>query len=75
MIDSNLKRELLAACHQTMGSIHEQDGKRREARSFYEQALTIRQEYLPLGHPDITVLQRNITLLVSKRSGPTRTDE
>ena len=71
-IDSDLKRELLAACYQTMGSIHDQEGKHAEARNFYEQALRIRQEYLPLGHPDITILQRYITLLVSRRSGPNR---
>ena len=74
-IDSNLKRELIAACYQTMGNIHDQDGKYTDARNFYEQALKVRQSYLPLGHPDITVLQRHITLLVNKRSDGDRADE
>ncbi|CAF2964107.1 unnamed protein product [Rotaria sp. Silwood2] len=66
--DSVLKKELESSCYYNLGSIHDQDDKLSEARDFYEQALRIRQEYLPLGHPDITSLQRLITLLTENRS-------
>ncbi|CAF3231073.1 unnamed protein product [Rotaria sp. Silwood2] len=66
--DSVLKKELESSCYYNLGSIHDLDDKLSEARDFYEQALRIRQEYLPLGHPDITSLQRLITLLTENRS-------
>jgi hypothetical protein len=64
--NSNLKRELESSCCYCLGSIHDQEGKFSDAKIFYQKALTIRQEYLPLGHPDITHLQRLITLLSSE---------
>jgi tetratricopeptide (TPR) repeat protein len=65
-INSNLKREIESSCCYCLGSIHDQEGKFSDAKIFYQKALTIRQEYLPLGHPDITHLQRLITLLSSE---------
>jgi hypothetical protein len=62
-MDPLLKKELESSCYYNLGSIHDQEGKFSEAKTFYEQALRIRQEYLPLGHTDITILQRLITIL------------
>jgi hypothetical protein len=67
-IESVLKKELESSCYYNLGSIHDQEKKFSEARGFYERALTIRQAYLPLGHPDITILQRLITLISAKQS-------
>jgi hypothetical protein len=67
--DTVLIKELESSCYFNLGSIHDQNGKFFEARNFYEHALRIRQEYLPLGHPDVTVLQRLISLL-----SPTKSD-
>ncbi|CAF4536299.1 unnamed protein product, partial [Rotaria magnacalcarata] len=55
--------ELKSSCYYNLGSIHNQAGRTIEARKFYQKALDIRQAYLPLGHPDVTILQRLITLL------------
>ena len=66
--DSILLKELESSCYCNLGSIHDQHGKFISARNFYGHALKIRQEYLPLGHPDITVLQNLITLLSAKTS-------
>ncbi|CAF1074600.1 unnamed protein product [Rotaria magnacalcarata] len=60
---SILKEELKSSCYYNLGSIHNQAGRTIEARKFYQKALDIRQAYLPLGHPDVTILQRLITLL------------
>ncbi|CAF3329656.1 unnamed protein product [Rotaria socialis] len=60
---SILKEELKSSCYYNLGSIHNQEGKPIEARKFYQKALDIRQAYLPLGHPDVTILQRLIALL------------
>ena len=60
------KSELESSCLYCLGSIHDQEEKFSEAKVFYQKALAIRQEYLPLGHPDITHLQRLITLLSSE---------
>ncbi|CAF4326288.1 unnamed protein product [Adineta steineri] len=62
-IKSTLNKELESSCYFVLGSIHDREGKTSEAQTFYKKALSIRQEYLPLGHSDITVLQRLITLL------------
>ncbi|CAF0784554.1 unnamed protein product [Adineta steineri] len=62
-IKSTLNKELESSCYFILGSIHDREGKTSEAQTFYKKALSIRQEYLPLGHSDITVLQRLITLL------------
>lgn len=67
-IDVNLRRELESACYYCLGLIHDQEGKITEATNFYTNALRIRQEYLPLGHVDVTDLQRRITLLSSDRN-------
>lgn len=61
-------KEIIAACYHNLGVIHDHEKKYSDARKFYEQALMIRQEYLPLGHEDITVLQRSITVLTDKTS-------
>lgn len=61
----NVRRELESSCYYCLGLIHDQAGKVDEARTFYENALRIRQDYLPLGHNDLTELQRRITLLAS----------
>jgi len=66
--DAILKKEFESSCYYNLGLIHDQEGKFFDAKDFYEQALRVRQEYLPLGHSDITVLQRLITLLSAKRS-------
>lgn len=66
--ESILKKELESSCYYSLGLIHDQEGKFFDAKPLYEQALRIRQEYLPLGHSDVTVLQRVITLLSAKRS-------
>jgi tetratricopeptide (TPR) repeat protein len=65
-MNPGLKRELESSCCYCLGSIHDQEGKFTDAKIFYEQALRIRQAYLPLGHPDLTILQRLITLLSSE---------
>ena len=67
-IDPNERKELESACYYCLGLIHDHEGKIHEAGNFYENALRIRQEYLPLGHVDVTDLQRRITLLSSKRN-------
>lgn len=59
----SLRRELESSCYYCLGLIHDHAGKLDEARNFYENALRIRQDYLPLGHNDLTDLQRRITLL------------
>jgi tetratricopeptide (TPR) repeat protein len=66
--DAILKKEFESSCYYNLGLIHDQEGKFFDAKAFYEQALRVRQEYLPLGHSDITVLQRLITLISAKRS-------
>ena len=63
----SLKRELESSCYYCLGLIHDHAGKLDEARNFYENALRIRQDYLPLGHNDLTDLQRRITLLSSDK--------
>jgi tetratricopeptide (TPR) repeat protein len=66
-INSLLKNELESSCYYNLGLIHDHEGKVSDAQNFYKQALKIRQEYLPLGHSDITVLQRLITLHSTKQ--------
>jgi len=66
--DSILNKEFESSCYYNLGLIHDQEGKFVDARAFYEKAFRIRQEYLPLGHSDITTLQRLITLLSTKQS-------
>ncbi|CAF0762817.1 unnamed protein product [Rotaria sordida] len=66
--DSILKKELESSCYYNLGLIHDQEEKLSEAKNFYEQALRIRQEYLPLGHLDVTILQKLITSLTENRN-------
>lgn len=65
-----LEKDLKSACYINFGTIHAREGKSREARESYEEALHIRQEYLPAGHPDLTVLEKQIMQLAGKPSGP-----
>ena len=67
-INPSLKKELESSCYYCLASIHDQEGRFNDARGFYESALKIRQEYLPIGHPDVTYLQRLITLLPTERN-------
>ena len=61
-----LKKEFESACYYNLGLIHEQQGQISDAQTFYERALSIRQGYLPIGHPDVTSLQRLITVIAAK---------
>ena len=64
------RKELESACYYNLGLIHNHHQRLKEAKDFYELALNTRREYLPIGHPDVTSLQRLITLL-SPRSSDT----
>jgi tetratricopeptide (TPR) repeat protein len=61
---SIFKQEVSASTHFNLGLIHELEGKFSEAKTYYEEALKRRREYLSNDHPDVISLQNTISSLV-----------
>lgn len=68
--DSIFKKEFTASSHFNLGLILELQGKLEEAKPHYEYALKVRQQYLPVNHPDITTVQFVIDSLKAQLDDP-----
>ncbi|CAF1281906.1 unnamed protein product [Adineta steineri] len=63
---SFFKKELFASTYFNLGLIHDLEKKSSEAKTYYDQALRSRCEYLTKDHPDVISLQNTLQSLASQ---------